>query len=109
MSKRKKFSGDWATDTVDERVKSINDNRYIQGFTNKGYVVKLYPMDQKSETGAALKLFCKEFEVPERLTLDGSKKQNCKNTMYIKQIFKNIVSIITPLNLVCTMKTQQKK
>ena len=55
-------------------------------FTNKGYFAKLYPMGSKWEARAALKLFCKEFGVPEKLTFDGSKEQCCKGTTFMKQI-----------------------
>ena len=43
-------------------------------------------MDSKSKCGDALKLFCQEFGVPERLTFDGSKEQSMKGTQFMKQI-----------------------
>ena len=35
-------------------------------------------MDYNRKSGYALKLFCQEFGVPEKLTFDGSKEQACK-------------------------------
>ena len=49
-------------------------------------------MDKKSEAGNALKLFCREFGVPESLTFDGSKEQNGKNTLFMQQIRKNNIA-----------------
>ena len=43
-------------------------------------------MDKKSEAGNDLKLFCKEFGVPENLTFDGSKEQCMKGTDFMRQI-----------------------
>ena len=46
-------------------------------------------MDNKGEAGEALKTFCKEFGVPEKLTFDGSKEQTKKGTGFMKQIRKH--------------------
>ena len=43
-------------------------------------------MDSKGKAGNALRLFCQEFGVPEKLTFDGSKEQTQKNTTFMKQI-----------------------
>ena len=59
---------------------------YAQVFANKGYFSHIYPMDTKGKAGDALKLFCQEFGVPEHLTFDGSKEQNCKGTTFMHQI-----------------------
>ena len=37
MFHRKTLTGDWATDTIDGRTKSIDGNRYAQVFTSKNY------------------------------------------------------------------------
>ena len=86
---RKTLSGDWSTDTMDGRCKSLDGNRYAQVFSNKQYFTHLYPMDHKSKAGDALKLFCQEFGVPERLTFDGSKEQTCKGTEFMGQVRKH--------------------
>jgi hypothetical protein len=83
---RKTLSGDWSTDTMDGRVKSLEGNKYAQVFANKAYFSRIYPMDSKGKAGDALRLFCQEFGVPEKLTFDGSKEQTEKNTQFMKQI-----------------------
>ena len=89
MFYRKTLAGEWATDTMNGRLKSLDGNRYAQVLSNKGYFARLYPMDKKSEAGEALKTFCKEFGVPEKLTFDGSKEQTKKGTVFMKQIRKH--------------------
>jgi hypothetical protein len=86
MFSRKTLSGEWSTDTMDGRGKSLEGNKYAQVFANKQYFSKIYPMSQKSKAGDALKLFCQEFGVPEKLTFDGSKEQTKPNTTFMKQI-----------------------
>ena len=46
-------------------------------------------MDKKSDAGRALRLFCEEFGVPEKLTFDGSKEQCGKGTEFMKQIHQH--------------------
>ena len=41
-------------------------------------------MDYKSKARDALKLFCQDFDVPEKLSFDGSKEQACKGTTFMK-------------------------
>ena len=67
-------------------MKSIHGDRYAQVFANKGYFSHIYPMDSKSKAGNALRLFCQEFGVPEKLVFDGSKEQNGRGTEFMKQI-----------------------
>ena len=86
---RKTLAGIWSTDTMDGRIKSLQGNCYAQVFANKGYFSKVYPLGNKSEAGDALKTFCAEFGVPEKLVFDGSKEQTGKNTEFMKQIKKH--------------------
>ena len=86
MFHRKTLSGDWSTDTMDARLKSLEGNKFAQVFANKAYFSRIYPMDSKGKAGNALRLFCQEFGVPESLTFDGSKEQNGKHTEFMKQI-----------------------
>ena len=58
---------------MDGRCKSLDGNKHVQVFANTSYFAKIYPMDSKSKAGDALKVFCQEFGVPEKLTFDGSK------------------------------------
>ena len=89
MFGKRRLRGDWYTDTLDGRVVSKDGNRYGQVFANKGYFATIYPMDSKKKAGEALRLFCQEFGVPDRLTFDGSKEQTCKGTEFMKQVRKN--------------------
>ena len=89
MFSRKTLAGEWSTDTMDGRILSLEGNRYAQVFSNAGYFSKIYPMDQKKGAGQALKTFCREFGVPERLVFDGSKEQTKKGTKFMKQIHKH--------------------
>jgi hypothetical protein len=89
---RKTLAGDWSTDTMDGRCKSLEGNRYAQVFANKAYFSRIYPMDSKSKAGDALRLFCQEFGVPEKLTFDGSKEQTGKGTEFMRQIRTHDIS-----------------
>ena len=86
MFTRKTLSGDWSTDTMDGRSKTLDGNKYAQVFANKSYFAQIYPMDSKKKAGNALRLFCQEFGVPERLTFDGSKEQSKAGTEFMKQV-----------------------
>ena len=83
---RKTLLGDWSTDTMDGRSKSLEGNKYAQVFANKAYFSRIYPMNSKRKAGDSLRLFCQEFGVPERLTFDGSKEQCKAGTEFMKQI-----------------------
>ena len=73
MFNQKTLREKWSTDTLDGRTKSLDGNRYVQVFANKKYFAKIYPMDSKGKAGDVLRVFCREFGVPESLTIDGSK------------------------------------
>ena len=70
---RNTLQGNWSTDTKDVRCKSLEGNRYAEGFANKEFLFSIYPMDSKNKSGDALRLFCQEFGVPDRLTFVSSK------------------------------------
>ena len=80
LSSRSTLLGDWSTDTMDARCKSLEGNKYAQIFANKAYFSRIYPMDSKRKAGDALRLFCQKFGVTERLTFDGSKEQGQAGT-----------------------------
>ena len=46
-------------------------------------------MDRKGKAGEALRVFCQEFGLPERLTMDGAKEQIGSNSEFMHQIRKN--------------------
>ena len=89
MYEKQRLRGKWFTDTLDGRVTSKDWNRYGQLFANHGYFATIYPMDTKSKAGDALRTFCLEFGVPEKLNCDGSKEQTGKKTEFIKQVCRN--------------------
>ena len=57
--------------------------RYLQ---TKPTLPKFYPIYSKIKSVYAMKLFCQEFGVPEKLTFYGSKEQACKGTIFIKDV-----------------------
>ena len=63
--------GDFYTDTMDGRCKSLNGNRYAQVMANKDFFAVAYPMMSKSGAGDALRQFINEYGRPEKLTFDG--------------------------------------
>ena len=87
---KRTLKGEWFTDTLDGRVMSREGNRYAQVFANKNYFPAVYPMDTKGKAGEALREFCREFGVPEKLTFDGSQEQNGRKTEFMKQVRKMI-------------------
>ena len=83
---RKTLSGDWSTDIIDGRCKSLDGIKYAQVFSNTHYFSQVYPMDSKSKAGDAFNIFCQEFGVPQHLTFDGSKEQSQKGTEFMRQV-----------------------
>ena len=46
---------------------------------------------QKKKAGYALRIFCQEFGVPERINFDGSKEQSKPGTEFMQQIRTHII------------------
>ena len=86
MFDHKTLAGRWSTDTMDGRIKSLDGNKYAQVFSNDQYFAKIYPMDSKAKAGQALREFCRDFGIPQKLTFDGSKEQTQKGTEFMKSI-----------------------
>ena len=80
MYEKPRLRGEWFTDTLDIRIISKDGNRYGQVFANRGLFAHIYPMDTKRKAGDALRTFCQEFGVPDKLTYDGSKDQGQRKT-----------------------------
>jgi Reverse transcriptase (RNA-dependent DNA polymerase) len=78
--------GQFSTDTVDGRCKSMDGNRYAQVFATKDLFVAVYPMESKSMAGEGLRQFIHEYGRPEHLTFDGSREQNGRKTEFMKNI-----------------------
>ena len=59
------------------------------GYANQWMVTSMprynvYPTNYKNKFGDALKMFCQEFGVPEKITFDGLKEQACKGTIFFE-------------------------
>jgi hypothetical protein len=80
--------GDFYTDTMDGRCKSLNGNRYAQVFANKDFFATAFPLHAKSEAGDALRRFINEYGRPEKLTFDGSQEQCGKKTEFMANVRK---------------------
>ncbi len=90
---KKRLRGMWSSDTMDGRVKSLDGNRYGQVFANNNFFAEVYPMATKKDAGLAFKEFIKDYGVPEELTIDGSKEQNAKGTVFNKACRANDVKV----------------
>ena len=80
--------GDFYTDTMDGRCKSLNGNRYAQIMANKDFFAVAYPMTNKSGAGDSLRQFINEYGRPEKLTFDGSQEQCGKKTEFMQNVRK---------------------
>ena len=88
-----RLQGTWFSDTIDGRVKSKDGNKYAQIFANGSYFATIYPMDSKAKAGDALRTFCREFGVPEKLIVDGATEQTGKNTEFMRQVRVNGIEL----------------
>ena len=80
--------GQFYTDTLDGRCKSLDGNRYAQLFANKDLFAVVYPMESKSLAGDGLRQFVHDYGRPEHLTYDGSGEQCGRHTEFMKNIRK---------------------
>jgi hypothetical protein len=84
-----RLQGEWYTDTVFGRMKSRDGNICGQIFANANYFAVFYPMDTKAKAGDALRTFCAEYGIPERLVHDGAKEMCGRNTDFQATIRKH--------------------
>ena len=80
--------GDFYTDTMDGRSKSLDGNRYAQIVANKDFFAVAYPMANKSSAGESLRRFIHEYGRPEKLTFDGSQEQCGRKTEFMANVRK---------------------
>jgi hypothetical protein len=80
--------GQFYTDTMDARNKSLDGNRYAQVFANQDFFAMAYPMEHKSSAGEGLQQFVHDLGRPEKLTFDGSAEQCGKRTEFMKNVRK---------------------
>ena len=88
MFEKPLLRGDFYTDTMDGRCKSLNGNRYAQIMANKDFFAVAYPMTNKSGAGDSLRQFINEYGRPEKLTFDGSQEQCGKKTEFMQNVRK---------------------
>ena len=93
MYEKQQLRGKWFTDTLGGPVTSQEGNFYGKVFSNNGYFTTIYPMETKGKAGDALRTFCLDLRVPEKLTCDGSKEQTGKKTKFIKQVCRNDIKL----------------
>lgn len=86
--KRPLMRGQFFTDTMDGRLKSLDGNKYAQIFATKELFVVAYPMQSKTSAGEGLRQFVHEYGRPEHLTFDGSREQCGKETEFMKNVRK---------------------
>jgi hypothetical protein len=84
--------GDFYTDTMDARCKSIQGNQYAQVFANKDFFAVAYPIGKKSAAGESLRQFIHDFGRPEKLTYDGSLEQNGPKTEFMSNVKKYAIN-----------------
>ena len=80
--------GQFYTDTLDGRCKSLDGNSYAQVFASKDLFAAVYPTASKSLAGESLRQFIHDYGRPEHLTYDGSGEQCGKKTEFMKNIRK---------------------
>ena len=80
--------GDFYSDTMDGRSKSLDGNRYAQIIANKDFFAVAYPMANKSSAGESLRRFIHEYGRPEKLTFDGSQEQCGRKTEFMANVRK---------------------
>ncbi|GFH47961.1 hypothetical protein CTEN210_14370 [Chaetoceros tenuissimus] len=83
----KRIRSNFFTDTffVDKKATTKEGFNCMQLFVSDKGFVAVYPMKSKSEFPKALKLFCKEVGVPERLVVDGAREQKSKEVKSFTQ------------------------
>jgi Reverse transcriptase (RNA-dependent DNA polymerase) len=80
--------GQFYTDTLDGRCKSLDGNSYAQVFATKDLFAVVYPMASKSMAGEGLRQFVHDYGRPEHLTYDGAGEQCGRKTEFMKNIRK---------------------
>ena len=90
---RKTLQGDWSLIQC-----TCKANHLAQVFANKPYFSRIYAMDLKMKAGDALRLFCQEFGVLEKLTFGGSKEQGCRLVLFISYSYSCVCCVINTLS-----------
>jgi hypothetical protein len=78
-------------DTLISNIRSIEGNTCAQIFANEEHVVEIYPMESKAMAGEALRQMGRDYGIMENLTIDGSKEQTAKGSLFMQTMKKNDV------------------
>ena len=81
---RRRLNGDWYSDTLFSKVKSIQGNTCAQVYTN-GCFTSVYPMASKSRIGQSLTDFSDDIGIPDTLTTDGAPEAVGPNSDFVKE------------------------
>lgn len=83
----RRIRSNFFTDTffVDKKATTKDGFNCMQLFVSDKGFVAVYPMKSKSDFPKALKLFCKEVGVPERLVVDGAREQTSREVKSFTQ------------------------
>ena len=73
-------------DLMDGRGIPLEVNIYSQVFANMGYFSHVYPIYLNHKAGDALRLFCQELYLPEKITFNSSNDKCMKGTEFMKQV-----------------------
>ena len=68
---RRRLNGEWYTDTLFSKVKSLQGNTCAQVFTNGNYTT-VYPLTTKGDIGQSLTDFTDDVGIPDNLMTDGA-------------------------------------
>ena len=63
----------------------------MQKFANDEHFIEVYPMESKAMAGEALRQMGRDYGIMENLTIDGSKEQTAKGSLFMKTMKKNDV------------------
>ena len=82
---RRRLNGDWYTDTLFSKVKSLQGNTCAQVYTN-GCFTTVHPMTSKSRVGDTLTEFSDDTGIPDTLTSDGAPEMVGPKTDFMKEV-----------------------
>jgi hypothetical protein len=82
---RRRCNGDWYTNTLFSKVKSLQGNICAQVYTN-GCFTTVHPLTSKSRVGDTLTEFSDDTGIPDTLTNDGAPEMVGPKTDFMKAV-----------------------
>jgi hypothetical protein len=82
---RRRLNGDWYTDTLFAKVKSLQGNVCAQVYTNGSYTT-VHPMTSKSRVAETLTEFADDTGIPDTLTSDGAPEMVGAKTDFMREV-----------------------